>query len=75
MVKLGWIRAAEWAEVRFGTSRAGALEVPLYRTADVDSLVAAHPEAGWTEPRQVGTGERSPLAVLRPKPDSTPTPA
>ncbi|MFF4174273.1 hypothetical protein [Streptomyces sp. NPDC001744] len=29
-VRLKWIRAAEWAKVWFGTSRAGAVEVPLY---------------------------------------------
>ncbi|WP_053641623.1 MULTISPECIES: hypothetical protein [unclassified Streptomyces] len=35
MVKLTWIRAAEWAEIEIGTSRAGAVGVPLCHTADV----------------------------------------
>ncbi|MFC8882209.1 hypothetical protein ACFT54_08290 [Streptomyces cinereoruber] len=67
MVKLKWIRAAEWAEVEFGTSRAGAVQVPLYRTADVDALPGTHPEVDWQELRQVEKGRRSPLAALRPK--------
>lgn len=64
MVKLKWIRAAEWVEVPFGTSRAGAVEVPLYRTADVDALVDAHPEVDREQLRTVGKGRRSPLAAL-----------
>ncbi|MGW9448619.1 hypothetical protein [Streptomyces sp. NPDC055632] len=40
MVKLQWIRPAEWAEAEFGTSRAGAVQVPLHRAADVDALEA-----------------------------------
>ncbi|MET9935727.1 MULTISPECIES: hypothetical protein [unclassified Streptomyces] len=67
MVKLTWIRAAEWAEVKYGASRAGAALVPLHRTADVDTLPAAHPEADWEELRRVEKGRRSPLAGLRPK--------
>ncbi|MFE1383408.1 hypothetical protein ACFW6S_31115 [Streptomyces sp. NPDC058740] len=47
----------------------------VYCTADVDALVAAQPEVEWTELRQVGKGRRLPLAVLRPKPEETPTPA
>ncbi|MFJ4343593.1 hypothetical protein [Streptomyces sp. NPDC088915] len=35
MVRLKRIRAAEWAEVEYGTSRAGAALVPLYRTTDI----------------------------------------
>ncbi|MDQ0946075.1 hypothetical protein [Streptomyces sp. V1I1] len=30
MVRLGWIKPAESIEVRFGTSRAGAVDVALY---------------------------------------------
>ncbi|MEV7676724.1 hypothetical protein [Streptomyces sp. NPDC088752] len=45
MVKLKWLRATEWAEVQYGTSRAGAVDVPLYRTADVDALPGAHPRS------------------------------
>ncbi|MFB7032552.1 hypothetical protein ACFCXG_38510, partial [Streptomyces sp. NPDC056295] len=54
MVRLKWIRPAEWAEVKYGTSRAGEVDVPLYRTTDIDALPDAHPEAGWEELRQVG---------------------
>ncbi|MGW9441275.1 hypothetical protein [Streptomyces sp. NPDC055607] len=67
MVKLKWIRATEWAEAQYGTSRAGAVDVPLYRTADADALPHAHPEADWEELRRVEKGRRSPLAALRPK--------
>ncbi|WP_234315360.1 hypothetical protein [Streptomyces globisporus] len=67
-VKLKWIRATEWIEVRFGTSRAGAVDVPLYRAAGVD----AHPEADWDDLRRVKEGQRSPLAALRPKSEATP---
>ncbi|SEB58215.1 hypothetical protein [Streptomyces sp. TLI_105] len=76
MVTPGWIRAAEWVGVRFGTSRAGAVDVPLYRAADVDALVAPHAEVDWEELRSVGKGRRSPLAALRPKrkPEATPAP-
>ncbi|WP_342593518.1 hypothetical protein [Streptomyces inhibens] len=44
MVRLGWIKAAESIEVRFGTSRAGAVGVPLYRAADIDALPTARTE-------------------------------
>ena len=37
MVRLGWIKPAESIEVRFGTSRAGAVDVALYRTFPVGS--------------------------------------
>ncbi|MGW3558148.1 hypothetical protein ACWDNT_12395 [Streptomyces sp. NPDC000963] len=32
--KLKWTRGAERVEVQYGTSRAGAVQVPLCRTAD-----------------------------------------
>jgi hypothetical protein len=51
-------------EVRFGTSRAGAVDVALYRSADVDALPAAHPEVDWAQLRAVPKGRRSPLAAL-----------
>ncbi|KOX35877.1 hypothetical protein ADL06_05600 [Streptomyces sp. NRRL F-6491] len=66
-VKPTRIRSAEWAEVEFGTSRAGASLVPLYRTADVNALPRAHPEADWEELRRVGRSRPSPLAALLPK--------
>jgi hypothetical protein len=51
-------------EVRFGTSRAGAVDVALYRSADVDALPAAHPEVDRAQLRTVPKGRRSPLAAL-----------
>ncbi|MGA4980040.1 hypothetical protein [Streptomyces cinereoruber] len=62
MIRLSWIAPAEWREVQFGTSRAGAVDVPLYRAAEVDGLPAAHPEVDWLALRSVGKGRRSPLA-------------
>ncbi len=64
MVHLGRVTPAEWREVQFGTSRAGAVDVPLYRAAEVDALPAAHPEVDWSALRAVGKGRRSPLAAL-----------
>ncbi|MEU4077697.1 hypothetical protein [Streptomyces venezuelae] len=64
MVRLGWITPADSVEVRYGTSRAGAVDVPLFRAADVDGLPAAYPEVEWTTLRAVGKGMRSPLAAL-----------
>lgn len=64
MVRLGWVTPAEWREVQFGTSRAGAVDVPLYRAAEVDALPAAHPDVDWSALRAVGKGRRSPLAAL-----------
>ncbi|MEW1762409.1 hypothetical protein AB0393_38630 [Streptomyces cyaneofuscatus] len=66
MLRLGWIRAADSVEVRFGTSRAGAVDVALFRTCDVDGLPAAHPEVGWDALRALQKGQRSPLAGLTP---------
>jgi hypothetical protein len=64
MVRLGWIRSPQSIEVRFGTSRAGAVDVALYRCADVDALPAAHSEIDWGQLRAVEKGRRSPLAAL-----------
>ncbi|MES4909426.1 MULTISPECIES: hypothetical protein [unclassified Streptomyces] len=64
MRDLLWVRPTERREVRFGTSRAGAVMVPLFRTADVDVVVDAHPEVDWEQLRSVGKGRRSPLAAL-----------
>ncbi|MYT25977.1 hypothetical protein GTW69_37880 [Streptomyces sp. SID7760] len=64
MVRLKWIAPAEWREVQFGSSRAGAVDVPMYRVADVDALPAAHPEVDWPALRAVGKGRRSPLAAV-----------
>ncbi|MFJ6000502.1 hypothetical protein [Streptomyces sp. NPDC092370] len=64
MVRLGWIRSPQSIEVRFGTSRAGAVDVALYTTASVDAIPAAHPEVDFEQLRSVEKGRRSPLAVL-----------
>jgi hypothetical protein len=63
-LRLGWVTPAEWREVRFGTSRAGAVEVPIFRTADIDALPRARTEIDWDELRSVGKGQRSPLIHL-----------
>ncbi|MFF5475454.1 hypothetical protein [Streptomyces achromogenes] len=72
MVRLGWVRSPQSVEVRFGTSRAGAVDVALYTTASVDAVVPAHPEVDWEQLRTVGKGRRSPLASLRPEPAVAP---
>ncbi|MFF5407844.1 hypothetical protein ACFY8K_33880 [Streptomyces misionensis] len=71
MVRLGWVRSPQSIEVRFGTSRAGAVDVALYTTASVDAVPAEHPEVDWEQLRAVEKGRRSPLASLR----SAPAPA
>ncbi|MFE2075701.1 hypothetical protein [Streptomyces misionensis] len=68
MVRLGWVRSPQSIEVRFGTSRAGSVDVALYTTASVDAVVPAHPEVDWEQMRTVEKGRRSPLASLRPAP-------
>ncbi|KOG86796.1 hypothetical protein ADK38_29040 [Streptomyces varsoviensis] len=68
LVRLGWARSPQSIEVRFGTSRAGAVDVALYTTASVDAVIPAHPE--WEQLRTVEKGQRSPLAALHPAPAS-----
>ncbi|MER5757371.1 hypothetical protein [Streptomyces sp. NPDC002088] len=63
MLRLTWIRPAESVEVRFGTSRAGAVDVALYTTESVDAL-AARTDVDWEQLRSVEKGRRSPLAAL-----------
>ncbi len=64
LARLGWVRSPQSIEVRFGTSRAGAVDVALYTTASVDAIVPAHSEVDWEQPRAVKKGQRSPLAAL-----------
>ncbi|MFI1015765.1 hypothetical protein [Streptomyces sp. NPDC020965] len=66
MVRLGWLRSPQSVEVRFGTSRAGAVDVALYTTASVDAIVPDHPDIDWKQLRAVEKGQRSPLAALHP---------
>ncbi|GHE70082.1 hypothetical protein [Streptomyces capitiformicae] len=47
MRTLAWIKPTEWREVRYGTSWAGAVDVPAFTTASVD----AHPEVEWEQSR------------------------
>ncbi|MFE4539388.1 hypothetical protein ACFRKB_30745 [Streptomyces scopuliridis] len=49
-------------EVRFGTSRAGAVDVALHMTQAVGAL-AARTDADWEQPRAVEKGRSSPLAA------------
>ncbi|MFE9558268.1 hypothetical protein ACFYMW_09470 [Streptomyces sp. NPDC006692] len=67
MVRLEWVRSPPSIEVRFGTSRAEAVDVALYTTASVDAVIPAHPEADWEQLRAVEKGWRSPLAALCPE--------
>lgn len=71
MVRLGWLRPRQQQEVQFGTSRAGAVDVPLFRTADVDALPATRSEVDWHQLRTMKKGQRSPLAALRPAEEAT----
>lgn len=63
MLRLEWIRPAESIEVRFGTSRAGAVDVALCTTHAVDAL-AARTDVDWEQLHAVPKGRRSPLASL-----------
>ncbi|MEV4333451.1 hypothetical protein AB0K02_23400 [Streptomyces sp. NPDC049597] len=47
MVRLGWIKPAQSVEVRFGTSQAGAVDVPLYTTDSVDALPVTRTKVDW----------------------------
>ncbi|WP_331725898.1 hypothetical protein [Streptomyces sp. NBC_00470] len=64
MLQLGWLVAAESTRARFGTSRAGAVDVALFTAASVDALPVAHPEVDWSALRAIEKGRRSPLAAL-----------
>jgi hypothetical protein len=68
MVRLGWLRSPQSIEVRFGTSRAGAVDIALYTTASVDAVIPTHPEVDWQQLRTAEKGRRSPLASLHPAP-------
>ncbi len=72
MVRLGWVRSPQSIEVRFDTSRAGAVNIALYTTASVDAVPAEHSEVDWEQLRMVEKGRRSPLAALRPEPTRVP---
>lgn len=71
MVRLGWLRSPQSIEVRFGTSRAGAVDVALYTTASIDAVIPAHPEIDWKQLHAIEKGRRSPLAALHPAPVTT----
>jgi hypothetical protein len=44
LIRLGRIRSPQTIEIRFGTSRTGAVDVPLCTTADIDTVITARPE-------------------------------
>ncbi|MEZ0089977.1 hypothetical protein [Streptacidiphilus sp. EB129] len=64
IVRLGWIRPKDWQKVQFGTSKAGAVDVPIYRGGDVDAIPGKRRKVDWEELRSLGKGRRSPLAKL-----------
>jgi hypothetical protein len=64
VVRAGWAIPSQWISVRFGTSKAGAVDVPLYTTVDVDAVLTEHPEVDWDAVRTTPSGRRSPLAKL-----------
>ncbi|MEU9413604.1 hypothetical protein AB0E08_49040, partial [Streptomyces sp. NPDC048281] len=61
MVRLGRVRSPQSIEVRFGTSRAGAVDVALSTTASVDAVIPTHPEIDWEQLRAVEKRRSSPL--------------
>jgi hypothetical protein len=72
MVRLGWVRSPQSVEVRFRTSRSGAVDVALYTTAFVDAVPTEHPEVDWEQLRTVEKARRSALAALRQGPAPVP---
>lgn len=64
IVRLKWIAPVEWRSVQFGTSKAGAVDVPIYRGGDVDALPGRRKAVDWEQLRGLGRGQRSPLAKL-----------
>jgi hypothetical protein len=59
---VGTANGAAGSAFRHVTGR--GVMVPLFTTASVDALPAAHPEVDWEHLRNVGKGRRSPLAAL-----------
>jgi hypothetical protein len=64
VVRLGWITPVDWRKVQFGTSKAGAVDVPIYRSGDVAAIPRQHRRVDWEQLRGLGKGQRSPLAKL-----------
>lgn len=64
IVRLKWIEPASWQRVQFGTSKAGAVDVPIYRGGDVDAIPGKRRRVDWEQLRGLGKGQRSPLAKL-----------
>jgi DNA polymerase III epsilon subunit-like protein len=60
-VEAGWITPARYHEKQVG--RYKTVDVPLYRTGDVDALLE-RPGVNWALVRDTGKGERSPLLDL-----------
>ncbi|WP_030750526.1 hypothetical protein [Streptomyces sp. NRRL S-31] len=68
MARLGWIRSPQSIEVRFGTSRAGAVDVALHDCLRRRGRSCSPAKVGWRQLRAVEKDRRSPLASLRPEP-------
>ncbi|RLU82603.1 hypothetical protein CTZ27_29980 [Streptomyces griseocarneus] len=61
---LKWVEPVEWREVRLFAGRAGRVDVPLFRAADIDAVPAQHPEVDWPAVRATAKGRPSPLTAL-----------
>lgn len=72
VVRLGWVRSPQSINVRFGTGRAGAVDVALYTMGSINALLSGHPEVGWEQLRTVKKGRYSSLAALRLEPAPVP---
>jgi len=64
IVRLGWAKPVDWQKVQFGSSKAGAVDVPVYRSGDVDAIPRRRKAVDWEQLRGLGKGQRSPLAKL-----------
>ena len=64
IVRLKWVKPVDWRKVQFGTSKAGAVDVPIFRSGDVDAIPRQHRTVDWKQLRGLGKGRRSPLAQL-----------
>ncbi|WP_051860443.1 hypothetical protein [Streptomyces anulatus] len=64
MRTLGWITPTDWREVRYGTPRTGAVDVPMFTTSSVAAVGAVHPEVDWEQLCNLGKGRRFPLTAL-----------
>ncbi|WP_406491696.1 hypothetical protein OG936_00465 [Streptomyces sp. NBC_00846] len=73
MVRLGRTHSPQPTDARFKTSRAEAIDIPLYTTASADTVTPAHPEADREQLPTIDKSRCPPLASPHPAP--TPAPA